>query len=54
MRHFGVDRVSKLGLESRLAITTQGSNYITASWGAYLVLFGLAFIGFILVENAAQ
>ena len=50
MRHFGVDRVSKLGLESRLAITTQGSNYIIASWGAYLVFFGLV-IGFILVEK---
>ena len=50
MRHFGVDRVSKLGLESRLAITTQGSNNMIASWGAYLVFFGLV-IGFILVEK---
>ena len=50
MGHFGVDRVSKLRLESRLAITTQGSNYIIASWGAYLVFFGLV-IGFILVEK---
>ena len=50
MRNLGVDRVSKLGLESRLAIPTQGPNYITASWGAYLVFFGLV-IGFILVEK---
>ena len=48
--HFGVDRVSKLGLESRLAITTQGSNNMISSWGAYLVFFGLV-IGFILVEK---
>jgi len=53
MRHFGVDRVSKLRLESRLAITTQGSNYINASWGAYLVFFGLV-IGFILVEKCCS
>ena len=46
-------RVSKLRLESRLAITTQGSNYITTSWGAYLVFFGLV-IGFILVEKCCR
>ena len=50
MRHFGVDRVSKLRLESWLAITTQGSNYIIDSWGAYLVFVALV-IGFILVEK---
>ena len=53
MRHFGVDRVSKLRFKSRLAITTQGSNYITISWGAYLVCFRLV-IGFILVEDGCS
>ena len=53
MGHFGVDRVSKLRLKSRLAITTQGSNYITISWGAYLVCFRLV-IGFILVEEGCS